>query len=102
MRQYDVYRNPGPRTRKAMPYVLVLQSDLLSETEAVIVAALTPAISPSTSRLYPAFEIAGQAHTLLTPDMASIPRDALVTWVKSLADEWSRITAAIDILFTGV
>jgi toxin CcdB len=102
MRQYDVYRNPTVRRRKAMPYLVVLQADVVAETDSVIVAALAPLDMPSESRLYPEFEIEGYSHTLLTPDLASISREALVDHVTSLAGEWPRITAAIDILFTGI
>lgn len=102
MGQYDVYRNPTPRTRRAMPFLLILQADLVSETDSVIVAPLTPLMRPAGSRLYPEFEVDGKKHMLLTPDLASIPRSALTERVGSLSEEWSRITAAIDILFTGI
>lgn len=102
MRQYDVFENPSPRTRKLMPLLVVLQSDLVSETDAVIVAPLTEVIPQEGSRLYPEFAVADKSYTLLTPDMASIPRAALTQRVASLAADWNRITAAIDILFTGV
>ncbi|MCC7252649.1 CcdB family protein [Hyphomicrobium sp.] len=102
MRQYDVYRNPTPRTRKHLPYLVILQADLVSETESVIVAPLTADVVSDGSRLYPEFEVRGQSYTLLTPDLASVPRDALKDRVTSLSAEWSRVTAAIDILFTGI
>lgn len=85
-----------------MPYLVVLQADVVSETESVIVAPLTPSVSSDGSRLYPEFEIDGRSLTLLTPDLASVPRNVLTDRVASLASEWNRVTAAIDILFTGV
>ncbi|MFA5949820.1 MAG: CcdB family protein [Hyphomicrobium sp.] len=102
MRQYDVYRNPGARTRKVMPFLLVLQSDVVAGTGSVVVAALTAELKTAPSRLYPTFEIGGATYTLLTPDLASVPRLALVERVTSLEQDWSRITAALDILFKGV
>ena len=102
MHQYDVFENPSSRTRKQMPYLLVLQSDLVSETEAVIVAPLTTSVEQKGSRLYPEFAIRNEKYTMLTPDLASVPRRALTQPVTNLAPEWSRITAALDILFTGV
>jgi toxin CcdB len=102
MRQYDVYRNPTPRTRKVLPFLLVLQADVVSETDSVIVAPLTAAIFSEGSRLYPEFDVAGKKHTLLTPDLASLPRQALTRHVGNLSNEWSRITAANDMHFTGI
>lgn len=102
MRQYDVFRNPSPRSRKAMPYLVVLQHDVVCETQSVIVAALAPALKRPPSRLYPDFEIEGRMHTLLTPDLASLPRSALIDRVTSLREQWPRIDAALDILFTGI
>lgn len=102
MRQYDVYRNPNTRRRKAMPFLVVLQADVVAETDSVIVAALAPLEMQSPSRLYPEFEVEGYSYTLLTPDLASVPREALVDRVGSLASEWPRIAAAIEVLFTGV
>lgn len=102
MRQYDVYENPSPRTRKLIPYLLVLQSDLVSETEAVIVAPLSQSVGSKGSRLYPEFAIGSGQYMMLTPDLASVPRLALKERVANLAKDWNRITAAVDILFTGI
>ena len=85
-----------------MPYLVILQADVVSETASVIVAPLSPMVDPEGSRLYPEFEIDGRRLTLLTPDLASVPREALTERVSSLAAEWSNVTGAIDILFTGV
>ncbi len=102
MRQYDVFRNPTPRSRKAMPFLIVLQHDVVADTDSVIVAALTPALKRPSSRLYPDLEIDGRAYTLLTPDLASLPRAALKDHVTNLRREWHRIVGALDILFTGI
>lgn len=102
MRQYDVFPNPSPKTRAFLPYVLVLQSDLVSETEAVIVAPLSQAVRSEGSRLYPELAVVDAYYTLLTPDLASIPRAMLTKPVANVAADWNRITAAIDILFTGI
>jgi len=86
-----------------MPYVVVLQSDVVSETSFVIVAPLVPALPTSKpSRLYPTFDIVGRRHMLLTPDLASLPRKALAEPVASLSEQRFQIIAALDILFTGI
>lgn len=102
MRRYDIFRNPTPRTRGLMPYLVILQTDVVSETDSVVVAPLTAAVRSSDSRLYPEFKVKGRTYTLLTPDLASIPRHLLTDRVASVSKDWNRVTAAIDILFTGV
>ena len=102
MRQYDVFRNPTPRSRKAIPFIVVLQHDVVADTDSVIVAGLARALMRPPHRLYPDFEIEGRLYTLLTPDLASFPREVLQNSVASLRSEAARIDAALDILFTGI
>lgn len=102
MAQFDVYRNPSERTRRAMPWLLSVQHDGVSETSSVLVIPLAhPLKLPSASRLYPVFDIQGRTFMLLTPDMASLPRSLLKSPVASMADQRARIIAALDILFVG-
>ncbi len=63
MRQYDVYQESNARRRKSMPYLVVLQADVVAETDSVIVAALAALEMPTPSRLYPELEVEG----ILTP-----------------------------------
>jgi toxin CcdB len=102
MQQCDVFRNPSVQTRKAMPYLIVLQHDRGSETSYVIVAALVPPLkSGIASRLYPVLQVEGKQLMLLTPDLASLPRTALKQRIANLEHERSRIIAALDLLFAG-
>ena len=102
MRQFDVFRNPSAGTRKAMPYLMVLQHDRVSETSFVIVAALVPPLkSGVASRLYPVLRFDGRELMLLTPDLASLPRAVLKQRIANLDHERSRIIAALDLLFAG-
>lgn len=102
MSQFDVYRNPDAHSRKAFPFVVVLQHDVVSETESVIVAGLVPSKEQESTRLFPRFKIAGRSYSMRTPDLASMPRKVLIAPIASLRDEWHRIGAALDILFTGI
>lgn len=43
MRQFDIFKNPFPRSRDRQPYLVNLQSDLLARTlSTTIVAPLEP------------------------------------------------------------
>ena len=100
MAQFDLYRNPSPSTRKAMPLLLAVQHDVVSETASVIVAPLAPPLR-NESKLYPAFVVNGRRYMMLTPDLASLPRSVLGPPIANLGNERSKIVSALDILFVG-
>ncbi len=102
MAQYDVYRNPSDRTRRAIPLLLAVQHDSISETASVVMIPLvTPLKSTRSSRLYPLLSIGGKDYMLLTPDLASLPRSLLSEPVANLLAEREKIVAALDILLVG-
>jgi toxin CcdB len=106
MRQYDIFENPSPKSRKAVPMLIVLQHDRAWETSSVVVAALVPlatAKSMAKSRLYPTISVGGRGDcVMLTPNLATIPRSVLGTVIANADDAHRRIIDAIDMLFTGV
>lgn len=102
MAQFDVYRNPGPDSRR-IPYLLDVQSDLLAGVTTRVVVPLTrlTEYAKPTRRLQPVFEIEGKAMLLLTTDLAGVLRSELAVKVASLADKRDEIIAALDFLFFG-
>ena len=105
MAQFDVYRNRDTATRKRVPYLLDIQSDLLEDlgTRVVIpLAAPAPAGVAAIGRLMPTFEIEGSTVTLITPQLAGVPRAVLGPHVGSLAASRHEIVAALDVLISGV
>jgi toxin CcdB len=102
MAQFDVYRNPSDRSRRVMPYLVAVQHDGVSETASVLmVPAVAPLKGAGSSRLYPKVTIGQKQYTLLTPDMASLPRAVLGDPIENVAEARDRIIAALDILFVG-
>lgn len=102
MAQFDVYRNPSERTRRAMPLLLAVQHDGVSETSSVLMVPLvSPLRAKEQSRLYPIVDIEARQYMVLTPDLASLPRSVLGEPVANLEDERNRLVAALDILFVG-
>src|SRR5829696_897694 len=60
VRQFDLYRNPSPRGRDRVPYVVVLQSDLVEGSATVVVAPLLSAdLMQPASKLNPRVNIEG-------------------------------------------
>lgn len=104
MKQFDVVANPFPQSRGRQPYLVALQSDLLSRTYAtVVVAPLEPAgTGVFADRLNPHCEIDGERFVLITQEMATVRKSALGRPRTSLEGERDKIIAALDMLFTGV
>ncbi|MEW6611637.1 MAG: CcdB family protein [Pseudomonadota bacterium] len=104
MAQFDVHRNPNPATRAVVPYLLNVQSDLLDRLATRVVVPLVRAaeLEQAAAQLNPCFEIEGQAVVMSTPELAGVPQRALGERVLSLQHRRDEITAALDLLFTGI
>lgn len=105
MAQFFAYKNPNPRTRVQYPYLLDIQSDLLSGLRTTIVIPLTPtnmAAPMSLSRLNPTFVIDCDSFTAITQDIAGIDRNQLGAQACDLSAYRSEIIAAVDFVLTGI
>lgn len=98
-----VYLNNNPKTKQAIPYLLDVQSDVLSnlETRVVVPLYLQERRHKVMSVLTPTLEIKGQRYTMMTPQLAGMPRSMLKKSVASLAERRGDVVAALDLLFTG-
>ena len=102
MRQFDIYRNPDPAFARRRPFLVVLQSDFLSDVESVVVAPLAPASrTRPITRLTPGTEVGGSGYFLLVHEMGAVPRTALKRAVGTMAVKRDEILAAIDLVFIG-
>jgi toxin CcdB len=95
--------NPNPETRAEHPYLVVLQSDMVSAIETRVVA---PLVSPRQvrflERLLPEVTVQGHKYVIAVPDLAAVPAQALGETVANLEDYRYQIVGAIDLLFTGI
>jgi len=102
MRQFDVFTNPSERASANVPFVIILQSDLVYQTKTVVVAPLVAAYGlRENQQLYPVLELEGRRVAVTVTELATLPRMALKRYVTSLEHERARIIAALDPLFTG-
>ncbi len=103
MAQFDVYRNPDPRTHQTIPYLLDVQSDLLDAlaTRVVVPLIRMEAMGKPARHLNPCFEIDGQKVFMSTPELAGIALHHLGARAGSLAQHRDEIIAALDFVFTG-
>jgi len=103
MAQFDVYRNPQPRSAAATPYLLDLQADLLDRLETRVVAPLMrEGAIDRTGRLHPVFVVEGTPVIMATDRLAAIRRSDLSGPVTSLESHRYDIIAAIDVLWSGI
>ncbi len=104
MAQFDVYKNPNPKTRRSIPYLVDVQSDLLDPIATRVVIPLIR-ISKSNqpiTRLNPEFEIEDATVLLSTAELAGISKSALANHVTSLKEHRTDIINALDVLITGI
>ena len=103
MRQFDVFENPIPRARRALPFVAILQSSLADTGRERVVAPLAPrdAMPPLAGRLIPTVTVEDREYAVLVPSLAALPVADLRQVIATIAQDRERILAALDYLFTG-
>ncbi len=105
MAQFSVHKNKNPKSRDAYPYLIDIQSDLLSELSTRVVAPLTKLTSlrrKSIRDLTPVVEVEGVKFLILTPQLAGIAAKELGQIVGNVSAQRDEIVAAVDFLVTGV
>ncbi|MHB8058138.1 MAG: CcdB family protein [Desulfuromonadaceae bacterium] len=104
MAQFDVYENPNPASRKTIPLLLDVQTDLLDSlaTRVVVPLATAAAIPKPGRHLNPAFSIGETKVVMSTAEIAGVSVKSLGTKVCSLKEQRTEIIAALDFLITGI
>src|SRR4030067_448721 len=104
MAQFDVHINPNAATRKAIPYLLNVQADLLDTLATRLVGPLVPEekMGLAAKRLNPQFKVKGATVVMSTAELAGVPNRSLGDKVASLKNKRDEIIAALDLLFTGI
>ena len=102
MRQFDIVQNPDPSEAVERPFLIVLQSDLVSGLRSTVVAPLVIRTAmEGASRLNPLIALDGSEFWLAIHELFAIDRRGLGQPVGSAADHRDKIIAALDLLFTG-
>ncbi|WP_281561658.1 CcdB family protein [Thalassomonas sp. RHCl1] len=105
MPQFDVYENPGKKSREAYPYIIDVQNALISDITTRIViplGRLSYFRNEKMDGLTPTIRYKNEEFILLTPQIASIPASLLKTPIGSLEAMRDEIIAAIDFAITGI
>jgi toxin CcdB len=105
MAQYDVYANPNPKSRDAVPYLVDVQSGLLDSLRTRLVMPLSRVgVTAGTlpRRLVPVFTIKGEALALHAHEAAGIDARLLKRAVASVSDRALEIRDALDAVVSGI
>ena len=105
MAQFHVYENPNKASRKTYPYLLDVQSNLLSELRTTVVIPLSPldvAGKVTISRLTPIVRFGGKSWVVMTPQIAGLGLAAIGKPVADLGKCRSDLVAALDFLISGI
>ncbi|MCG5524073.1 CcdB family protein [Ectothiorhodospira haloalkaliphila] len=104
MAQFDVYPNPSKISQAHYPYLVDVQSSLLSDLATRIVIPLGKSSAfggEAMQGLTPEISFANQKLILLTPQISSVPKKHLKSPVGSLSHFRDQIVGALDLAITG-
>jgi len=103
--QFDVYANPSPRMRDVYPYVVDVQSDLLSAlaTRMVVPLAFTTLAAKDLPRqLCPVITVNDKPLMLVPFEAAPLDKRLLKAEIASIQDRSHQIIAAMDAVLCGI
>ncbi len=104
MAQYDVYPNPSKSASEGIPYVVVIQSDLLNAlaTRLTMPLAISDATINTPISLCPVVVVKGQRLNALAHFAAPLPAKLLKKSVANVASQGSALISAMDAVLSGI
>lgn len=104
MAQYDVYANPSRSAAEGIPYVVVVQSDLLDglATRLTMPLAVLDGAAKVPTALCPVVVVQGQRLHALAHFAAPLPAKVLTRPVDNLASQASALVSALDAVLSGI
>ena len=104
MKQYDLYSNTDPDTKKTYPFFVDIQTNLLDMLNSRVVIPLTKAQPDKAlpKNLCPQLEINGVQYYLLTHQITTVARPFLKKNTGSLLLSRTEIINSLDFLISGI
>lgn len=104
MPQYDVFTNPSRSAADGIPYVVVIQSDLLDAlaTRLSIPLAVFNSGTKVPTALCPVITVKGKRLRALAHYAAPLPAKALRRPVDNVAAQASALVSAMDAVLSGI
>jgi toxin CcdB len=103
MAQYDVFANPSSSAADGIPYVVVIQSDLLDAlaTRLTIPLAVSDAATKAPTVLCPVIHVKGKRLHALAHYTAPLPAKLLRRPIDNVAAQSSVLVSAVDAVLSG-
>jgi len=104
MAQYDVFANPSGSANDGIPYVVVVQSDLLNAlaTRLTIPLAVLDVATRVPTALCPVIMVKRQRLHALAHYAAPLPEKFLKRPVDNVASQASALVSALDAVLSGI
>lgn len=104
MAQYDVFTNPSSTASDGIPYVVVIQSELLDglATRLTMPLAVFDAATRVPTALCPVIVVKGQRLHALAHYAAPLPAKLLKRPVDNVAAQASSLVSAMDVVLSGI
>jgi toxin CcdB len=104
MAQYDVFTNPSSSAVDGIPYVVVIQSDLLDAlaTRLTMPLAMLDVATKVPAALCPVIVVKGQRLHALAHYAAPLPAKLLRRPVHNVAAQASALVSAMDAVLSGI
>lgn len=103
--QFDVFENPSPRMRDVYPYVVDVQSDLISAlaTRLVVPLAVTAIAAINLPRqLCPVISVNNRLLMLVPFEAAPLDKRLLKVEITSIRERSHEIISAMDAVLSGI
>jgi toxin CcdB len=99
------HQNADPGSRQRVPLLLDVQAELLDDLATRVVVPLYP-VGPHKSRalttLNPILRVGGKSYVMATQELAGVSKKLLGKAVVDCSGSRVEITAALDLLLTGI
>lgn len=104
MAQYDVYANPSASAANGIPFVVVIQSDLLDSlaTRLSVPLAVPGVAVKAPTALCPVITVKGQRLHALAHYSAPLPAKLLKRAVANVAAQADALVLALDAVLSGI
>ncbi|NOZ54948.1 MAG: plasmid maintenance protein CcdB [Gammaproteobacteria bacterium] len=105
MAQFDVFKNKNRSTSTLYPYLVEIQSNLLSDLQTTVVMPLTLVNNYGGNKLrtlHPIFLILEKQYLSITTLIAGVDRNTLGENIFSLSESRDEIISALDFMITGI
>ena len=104
MAQFNAYENPSKASKRAYPYLLDIQSNLLEDLSTIVIPLCSMHFAEKAviTKLCPILEVKGELFIAFTQQVAGTHKNALGKEVCDLSHHRTEISTALDFSISGI